>query len=102
MENLVTLNSRGQTAVEYLLLLAVSTSLVLTFLNSNFVKTMFGDNGKIGQFVKLESEFSYRHALPRPSNGQDIPRENLIGTDHPSYYNGGSTRFFGPRNVYPQ
>jgi Flp pilus assembly pilin Flp len=98
---MVKLNHKGQTMVEYILLLAVSVSLVITFLNSDFVKRMFGTEGKIGQFVKSEAEFAYRHAFLR-NRGEDIPRENTNGTAHPSYYQeNGETRFFGAKLPYP-
>ncbi len=62
---------------------------------------MFGANGKIGAFIKAESEFTYRHAFPRNGSSEDIPRENLSGEAHPSYYKDGGTRFFGPKVSYP-
>jgi hypothetical protein len=81
--------------------MAVSASLVFTFLNSDFVKRMFGTEGKIGQFVKSEGEFAYRHAFLR-NRGSDISRENRDGTQHPSYYqDNGETHFFGPKLPYP-
>lgn len=95
------LNQKGQTVVEYILLLAVSVSLVITFLNSEFVKKMFGTEGQIGKFIKSESEFGYRHAFLR-NKGADIPRENRDGSIHPSYFqNNGDTHFFGAKLPYP-
>lgn len=97
-------SEQGQTMVEYILLLAVAVSLVMTFYNSEAYRRLFGDNGAIGKKMKAESEFSYRHASML---GTDVPRDNRDGTIHPSYYDDGSggssvgTRFFGPKNPYP-
>jgi len=95
------INQKGQTMVEYMLLLAVSISLVFTFVNSDFFKRMFGEEGKIGKFVKSENQFAYRHAFLR-NRQDDISRENRDGRAHPSYYRpSGETRFFGAKLPYP-
>lgn len=94
-------NSKGQTLVEYILLLAVVTSLVATFFNSALFKRFFGKGGSVGQTIKANSEFAYRHALFKSGTGVDIPRGNRDITQHPSYTDGSNTRFFGPVKPYP-
>jgi Flp pilus assembly pilin Flp len=95
-------DQRGQTLVEYILLLTVAISLVLTFFNSQLFKKYFGTGGEIGQMVKEENEFGYRHGYlkGRPPGGEPL---SYNGFDHPSYYNSqaGETRFFGPKENYP-
>lgn len=99
-------NQQGQTAVEYILLLAVAVSLVLTFYNSEAYRKLFGSQGQVGLRIKRESEFSYRHAYGVDYESKQIP-EDIPGTNkdisiHPSYWdskNGGS-RFFGPQEPY--
>lgn len=95
------LNQKGQTMVEYILLLAVSVGLLLTFMQSNFFKRYFGTTGLLASRFKHDAEFGYRHAF---INHQlpDAPRDNTDATSHASYYNNGSTRFFGPKDVYPK
>lgn len=95
-------NQSGQTMVEYILLLVVAISLVITFYNSEAYRRLFGEQGEIGQRIKQESEFSYRHAYSDETPGADpgITRDISV---HPSYRDGqdGGTRFFGPRVPYP-
>lgn len=91
----------GQTVVEYILLLAVAVSLVLTFYNSEAFRRLFGREGTVGIRIKTESEFGYRHGFVK--NGSvDVSRDNKDGSIHPSYYdaNSNATRFFGPREGY--
>ena len=93
-------NQRGQTVVEYILLLAVVVSLVFTFYKSQTFQSLFGANGSIGQTIKDGSEFNYRHAYPRKPG--DINQADYAGASHPSYFDSisGETRFFGPKEPY--
>ena len=93
-------NQKGQTVVEYILLLAVVLSLVVTFYNSKAFQRIFGEQGQLGESIKNNSEFGYRHAFPRGSDGLNQP--DYPGISHPSYYDAknGTTRFFGPRDPY--
>lgn len=101
-------NERGQTVVEYILLLVVAISLVITFYNSEAFKRLFGSQGTIGQRIKKESEFSYRHAygVDYREGGKRIPndieRNNRDISSHPSYWDPihSGTRFFGPKDPY--
>lgn len=96
-------SQRGQTVVEYILLLAVSVSLVITFYKSATFKSLFGEQGAVGQVYKAESEWGYRHAfLAGPKTGA-TSTPYTSANEHPSYYNSseGKTRFFGPNDPYP-
>lgn len=95
-------NEKGQTVVEYILLLSVAVSLVITFYRSAAFKRLFGENGEVGKMVKSQNEFSYRHAYSRNKPAVDIDRDNKDATIHPSYADPiqGGTRFFGPRDPY--
>ena len=99
-------NQQGQTAVEYVLLLAVAISLLLTFYNSEAFKRLFGNQGEVGLRIKRESEYSYRHAYPVDYVSKQIPadidRTNKDISVHPSYWDNknGGTRFFGPKEIY--
>lgn len=94
-------SERGQTMVEYILLLVVAVSLVLTFYNSKAFQRLFGEQGEVAQNIKSESEFSYRHAFVRGKPAADIPIQRDI-SEHPSYkdLSSGKTRFFGPKDPY--
>ncbi|WPU65589.1 hypothetical protein [Peredibacter starrii] len=101
-------NQRGQTMVEYILLLAVVVSLVLTFYNSEAYRRLFGSQGKFGTKIKQDSEFAYRHAYLSKNQDGSIDPDVSIGekdiTAHPSYYDikNSGTRFFGPKDPYGQ
>jgi hypothetical protein len=97
-------SQRGQTVVEYILLMVVAISLVLTFYKSAAFKRLFGEQGMMGRQVKSQTEYSYRHASPkRDPNTADISKTNKDGASHPSYADleNGGTRFFGPKRGYP-
>ena len=87
--------------VEYILLLAVVVSLVLTFVNSDLFKKYFGDQGKFGTTIKKNNEFSYRHAFNKATT--DISRTSRDGANHPSYKDTtrNTSRFFGGKDPYP-
>lgn len=87
--------------VEYILLLAVAVSLVLTFYNSRAFQRLFGEQGEVAKNIKSESEFSYRHGFVSGRNETDSPVARDI-TQHQSYANPstGDTRFFGPEEPY--
>jgi Flp pilus assembly pilin Flp len=94
-------NEKGQTMVEYLLLIAVVISLVITFFRSDIFRKLFGPDGSVGQKIKEETEFAYRHAFiqNRPPGPQPAEYNPAV---HPSYHEPGKdTRFFGPRSLYP-
>ena len=95
-------NQDGQTVVEYILLLVVAISLVTTFYNSDVYKRLFGDKGLLGATYKREAEGSYQHALA-PKKQDALAGPGSIA-DHTSYYNKSKndTRFFGPKDRYPQ
>jgi hypothetical protein len=88
--------------VEYILLLAVVVSLVLTLYNSEIFRRLFGRNGEFGRAVKASTESSYRYALKlrNPPPRTDVERDI---SNHPSYHDPDlpGTRFFGPRERYP-
>lgn len=94
-------NQEGQTVVEYILLLAVAVSLVLTFYNSEAFRRLFGSQGTFGVKIKNDSQFAYRHAH-LPKDPVDIDRNNKEGATHPSYLDtvNSGTRFFGPKDPY--
>ncbi len=99
MEKRYSLLENGQTMVEYILLLAVVMSLVVAMYKSKYFKNFFGETGQFATAFKAEMEFSYRNAY-----GARIPGQPLKYTDakHPSYSGPGASRFFTPKDTYPQ
>ncbi len=101
-------DQRGQTLVEYILLLAVAVSLVITFYNSEAYRRLFGEQGVVGKNMKEQSEFSYMHAYSKEpgtgsqGTGEGGTQDGRDITGHPSYADieEGGTRFFGPRQTY--
>jgi hypothetical protein len=101
------LSEKGQTLVEYILLLVVAVSLFMTFYKSQTFRRLFGEQGEIGKKLKSQNEFSYRHAFygsgPARTTLPDIDRDNKDISVHPSYAEPGvGTRFFGPKEPYGQ
>lgn len=98
-------SERGQTLVEYILLLVVAMSLLLTFYRSEAFRRLFGERGEVGARLKEQNEFAYRHAFyssgPERLRLEDIPKDNKDISIHPSYAEPGvGTRFFGPKEAY--
>lgn len=92
-------NQRGQGTVEYILLVAVAISLVLTFYRSDTFQRLFGAQGTLGMVIKTQTEFGYRNAFLDPAGAPMGPAMTIDA--HPSYSGGGQTRFFGPSDPYP-
>ncbi len=95
-------NQRGQTVVEYILLLSVAVSLVVTFYNSETFKRLFGDQGSVGVAYKSEAEWGYRHGYIMGRASGSMPDTYGSAEEHPSYWNGtvNETHFFGPSDPY--
>jgi hypothetical protein len=95
-------NQRGQTVVEYILLLSVAMSLVVTFYRSSFFQKMFGDEGQVGKLFKYQGEWEYRHAIPWKSTNVSVYGPYPGAKEHPSYFpdRDGKTHFFGPSDPY--
>ena len=95
MEYLHKLKQQGQSAVEYILLLAVATSLVTFIIKSDGFKKIFGKDGQFATVYKAELEYSYRHAL---SSRKKFKKPSYKSGQHDSY----AERFFGSKDAYPQ
>lgn len=88
--------------VEYILLLAVAVSLIITFYNSEAFRKLFGEKGEVANKIREDSEFSYRHGYTRGNTG-DVSRTNRNGAIHPTYHNPvrSGSRFFSAKDPYP-
>jgi hypothetical protein len=94
-------DERGQTVVEYILLLAVAMSLVVTFYRSATFQRFFGTQGELGRLYKLDGEWGYRHAS-MSGRATESNQPKTSAEDHESYYSKerASTRFFTPTDPY--
>ena len=98
-------NTKGQSTVEYVLLLGVIVLLVLSVIRSKAFKDFLGDEGKIFVAYKDYMECSYHLPMPCDRLGKSGSTESEVkslingykGT-HPGYTPGAGTetRFFGP------
>lgn len=95
------LSQRGQTMVEYILLLAVSVALVVTFYRSAAFQRYFGSEGRLGQQYKAEAEWGYRHAFIK-GRTPESNQPKSTASEHSSYYSQerGSSRFFSASDPY--
>lgn len=92
---------KGQTLVEYMLLLSVVAVIVLTFYKSKLFQKYFGNRGLIGQTIKTRSEFAYRHGYMGTED--TFAKGSRDGASHPTYADpAGGSRFFGPKEKYPK
>ncbi len=98
-------SSRGQSVVEYILLLAVLSSLSFSLFNNRRFKEFLG--GDKGFFLTLRKgiEYSYRYGRPL---SPDVDTDAALSFEyqnnkHDTYFNPkeNKSRFFGGINAYP-
>lgn len=97
-ERQVLSNEKGQSLVEYIMLLAVVASLVSFVFKTDFWQSYFGPEGKFEKAFRARMEYSYRHGMEGESF-YSPPNYNSRNHDH--YYNGAATRFYRPNEPYP-
>lgn len=96
------LNDRGQTAVEYILLLSVISVLTFSVINSKKFKDFMGPDSSFFAAIRSQIEFTYRHGYANRSENDKT--DNNYSSNHETYYNSdqGKTRFFTGGESYPQ
>ena len=89
-------NQKGQTFVEYILLILVVVTMISQVIRSDLFQSNFGKGGKLSQVTKGSYEYNYRHARngTTPHNAQNF---NYTGADHESY----AGRFYTGKDPYP-
>jgi len=99
-------NSKGQSAVEYILLLAVLSSLIVGVLNNKQFKNLV--NGNEGLFVSLRNRMEYSYRYGRELNS-DVDLDaamdfNYQTNKHDTYFNSkeNQSRFFSGLEAYGQ
>ena len=89
-------NSKGQSIVEYILLLAVLFSIMAAVFNSRAFKNFLGDDAEFFEMLRKRYEYTYRHG--RFGNEDTTPQPQAVrGQNHDTY----SGRFFTPADPYP-
>ena len=91
-------NKKGQSVVEYILLLAVISSIGYSFYNNRAFKNFL--RGDVGLFANLRKRMEYSYRYGREMNG-DVNHADAMGfqyqtNKHDTYFNSnsGSSRFF--------
>ena len=96
LHNLV--KQKGQSTVEYVLLMGVIMTLTITILSSQPLQDFLGEDSEFLTILKNRMEYSYRHGVPgsEDTGGYD-------SLDHESYVaESGETRFFIPNGGYSE
>lgn len=96
-KNTYLLNSRGQSLVEYILLLAVLSALAFTVFNNRRIKEFMAGKGFL-ESIRKGMEYSYRYGreLKTASDYERGATFEYASRAHDSYYNSekDETRFF--------
>ena len=97
-------NKKGQSVVEYILLLAVISSIGYSFYNNRAFKEFI--RGDVGLFANLRKRMEYSYRYGREMN-EDVDHAEAMSfqyqtNKHDTYYNSttGISRFFGGLDPY--
>ena len=98
-------NQRGQSAVEYILLLAVLSSIGYTFYNNKKFKDLIRGNDGLFATMRKGMSYSYRYGVEFKNS---YPYEEKMGFEYESNKNDTNlvndkveSRFFAGQNKYP-
>ena len=94
------LNNKGQSTIEYVLLLVVFVSLATTVFKSQAFQDLFGENSTFFATVKNRVQFTYRHGIEGEKEDDNFDYGDA--KSHFSYFNeeDNKTRFFLPLGAY--
>jgi hypothetical protein len=87
---------KGQSLIEYLMLLSVIMILGFSIFNSDKFKKMTGADSEVFNSYKRHIEYTYMHGLSGSSNGANIKPDYI--KIHDTYWNNekNTTHFFTP------
>lgn len=91
------MNRKGQSLVEYILLLGMLLMIGVSIFKSDTFKNIFGEDSELFAKLKKQFEYEYRHGL----SGKDDQTDEGYGGVHESFFSQGKTRFFSPDEPYP-
>lgn len=83
-------DQRGQSSVEYILLLAVMVTISFSIYNSEQFQKFLGPESEFFDKIKKNMSYSYRHG----HSGSVDSSSYGSGDEHHTYFNEGETRFF--------
>ena len=91
------LTDRGQSTVEYILLLVVVISLASVVFKTKLFQNIFGEDSDFMATLIGRMEYAYRHG--RMGEGDQLNYQR-----HPTFYNQdkNESRFFSPLEPYPK
>ena len=91
-------NNKGQSTVEYVLLMAVALTFMTTVWNSNAFKEFFSEDSNFFTAFSQRIRTTYQFAANTPLDTEFPQRPTL---NHPSFVGEGATRFFTHDNQTP-
>jgi hypothetical protein len=89
---------KGQSVIEYVLLLAVVMFLVATIFRSQLFTDLFGQDSSFFAALKERMEYGYRYTHGGLEAGSG--RVDQSADAHPSYRESGGSRFAGATSPY--
>ena len=97
----ILLDEKGQSVVEYIMLLAVISSITFSIINSDKFKDFMGKDSSFFAGLRSQLEYAYRHGY---LNSESDRSDNNYSGPHETYYNidDGQTRFFSGGEQYPR
>ena len=103
VKNLLLKNQRGQSAVEYILLLLVVTVLGYSVIKSDAFKKFFGKDSVFFETIALQIQYSYRHGRLGTREQMESDQYTYNGK-HDTYKLNDEerSRFFLPLEEYPK
>ena len=90
---------KGQSTVEYILLLVVVMSIASAIFKGAGFNRIFGPNGTIATEYRKQLEFSYRHGFIKSGAAGEKP--DYGNGKHESYRSNTNSRFFSAQTPYP-
>ncbi len=94
-------NNKGQSLVEYILLLVVIAFIAVGIFKGTSIGEMFGKNSKFFKYAKHQLEYTYRHGNNYTGGIEGIEDNSNYQTFHHTYTKeSGESRFFGPIEEY--
>lgn len=102
--NKIISSKKGQSAVEYILLLGVISALGVTIINNKRFKDFIA--GQDGLFAIMKKGMAYSYCYGRENDSTDVDQKlnfDYKSKNHDTYYNstGGHTHFFTNKAKYP-
>lgn len=94
------ISKKGQTVVEYILIMGVVTTVAVSVINSDAFKRLLGKDSEVFSQYGSYIQYSYRHA--HPGSGDMSVDDDYANQGHRSYVDPATneSRFFTPLEPY--